>query len=713
MRRKLLLLFGAAVMTAPVQAQPGAVPPPASYHRTVKRSVEGKTPFALLVRGKPAFAVWPAGPDLVLRTAAADFARYFRERWGAAPGIAARLPARGNVIVLASVKPPPPMPEPLMAAANAAGELGEQAFVITRVPLGGGRVALLCLGGSPVAARWAGVELLRRMRVAGGEAAVEFDRLYDEPYFTYRAVYINDSAHQVNNYSPNLIHNVPTFRWPLEKWKRYIDQMAFFRYNVLTIWIVPNLFSPEVFSGGGAFDYFRDTMRAVAQYARPRGVQLCLLNAVNVAVGAGTRLDTLPVYKSLPMYTYLSPLKPAEKELNLRLWDYWSKAIPEVDIWEFFPGDPGGCHEEGCGPEGYVDLALELTAVIRRNNPRARVDFTPWQFFGWGPTWPTMMRKDTARVDRGYEYLMRKLDAFPPDAMFSPNLNDHTSAPPVEGGGWSGGGTVKYIEGMSAKHLVHTWTYFVTEGEGWVNHHYRVPDIIRQRDVEARYPISGGLCYTMTPELNILNQFACAESFWDPRVTQQEIMERYGNGIFGNAERRLLEIFPSFNVSPTVGYTFAGTPKWKPDYAGILRDMTRNRAVLESIVLPSVPRFDILPSPKQYAAELIYYTRLYDELCRLGLLVEKARTLVRAAGRDTGVIRMADARAAIARMDAAPARELSETLDAIERLDVPAMKARFQRKHYQIFIDAPNEFTKLLPGLINGFFNAFGADFVS
>ena len=122
--------------------------------------------------------------------------------------------------------------------------------------------------------------------------------------------------------------------------------------------------------------------------------------------------------------------------------------------------------------------------------------------------------------------------------------------------------TVEYIEAIHRQgHLIHTWTYFVTEGEGWLNHHDKVSAIIHQRDIEARYPIAGGICYTMTPSLNILNQFACSEAFWDPHVTEQQIMQRYTEGIFGTDDRRLMEIFPSFDVGPTVGYTFAKNPR--------------------------------------------------------------------------------------------------------------------------------------------------------
>jgi hypothetical protein len=107
----------------------------------------------------------------------------------------------------------------------------------------------------------------------------------------------------------------------------------------------------------------------------------------------------------------------------LDLWNYWSKVLPEVKIWSLFPGDPGGCHEEGCGPEAYADLSLELSKIIRRNNPSAIIDFIAWQFFGWGPSWPTRTRNDSARIDRGFQYLMSKSADFPPDTIFGINVN--------------------------------------------------------------------------------------------------------------------------------------------------------------------------------------------------------------------------------------------------------------------------------------------------
>jgi hypothetical protein len=694
--------------------------PPEEDFRHVERSVEGSSRFDLIRSSKPDFSLVVSDPtDKTLSTAAQDLAEYMKLRWGSGPQIAARAEnAHGNLIVLASLGSLSKLPAAFKAAAAQDGDLGEQAFVIQRIALSANRTALLCLGGGPIGARYATIEILRRMTYDRREAFVKLDRIRDEPYSTWRAVFINDSAHQANNYDPNLIYPVATNRWSLDKWKRYIDQLAFFRYNVLQIWLVPQMFTPKALEGGGVYDYVRDTLNAVARYAKPRGIEICMINGINVAVDSGTLLNTLSPngYKDTPIYRYLSPNKPAEKQLMFALWDHWSKALSEVDMWGLFPGDPGGCAEEGCGPETYVDLSIQISQIIRKNNPKGIIDFCPWLFFGWGPSWFSQSTKDTARVDRGYRYLMTKLDDFPPGTIFSPNLNDYTSNAPVQAAG-PGGNTIEYIDAIHKKgHLIHTWTYFVTEGEGWLNHHDRVAGILRQRAIEAKYPISGGICFTMTPSLNLLSQFACSEGYWDPHVTSEQVMQRFTDGVFGTSDQKLIDIFPSFEIGPQVGYTFKKAPAWNPDYAKIHSEMVRNRAILTSLNFSRPARFNLLLSPQAYASELIYFADLYVNLSKLGEAVAETRSLVKQSPEFRDVpddkINMAQAKQALSDESGESKKTLENVIAEIQALDVPAMKARYQAQHYQIFLDYPTDFTEKLPILIDGFFNSFGAGFV-
>lgn len=693
------------------------VPLPHSYYRKIRRTFVGNTSFTLVQGGRPSFALLVSDKnDLILETAATDFARYFQDRLGNKPRLLSGLGANDeNLVVLASMKSRSWLPKSLRDAVASVRGLAAQGYLIRNIQLPNHHRALICLGGTPIGARYATVDLLRRMKISGKRWTVSFNSIRDQPYFTWRALYINDSAHQMNNYDPNLIYNVKTYRWSLSRWKRFIDQLAFFRYNVLQIWITPNMFSPDALKGGGAFAYFRNTMRAVGAYASARGIRLDLLNGINVAVNAGTKLDTLSLFKDLPMYTYLSPNYLSQKALSMRLWNYWTKAIPEVGIWSLFPGDPGGCMEKGCSPATYVNLALDVSRIIKKNNPTAQVDFTTWHFFGWGPDFTYHDYDKDHRVDRGYKYLVSKLNRFPPGTTFGINLNDFTSAGTVPGVA-NTGSTVKYIDKISMKHLVHTWTYFVTAGEGWIDPHYRVPQIIKQRDIEARFPISGGICYTMSPRLQLLNEFACAEAYWNPKVTTASVMHDFTEGIFGTSQQRLANIFPPFDVAPVVGYTFAREPNWHPNYEKIRTNMDHARSVLESLDIPAEPRFDIFITPKTYRNELLYFCNLYSRLCALGSEVAKCRMLVhqQPAFRSTRLddITMRDAEAAISGMKGEEKQKVEHLIAEIRTMDVPEMMARYRAMHYQVFMDHPTPFTVLLPRLINGFFASFGGNFI-
>jgi hypothetical protein len=388
-------------------------------------------------------------------------------------------------------------------------------------------------------------------------------------------------------------------------------------------------------------------------------------------------------------------------------------------VWSLFPGDVGGCMESGCGPETYVDLALEVNDIIKKNNPNAVLDFNVWFFFGWGPDFAFEDFNTDGRVDRGYKYLISKLKQFPPTTIFTLNINDFTSQPHVRNASFGGGSTAEYMREISAQgHVIQTWTYHnIAEGEGWIDHQYRIPQIIKQRDLEARFPISGGIYYTMTPRLNILSQFVCAEAFWNPQVSETNVMERYAEGLFGTTKSQLIDIFPDFAIAPRTGYTFAAADAWHPDYNRILAQMKQSERVLASLKPMEYARFPILISPEEYKGELLGMSRLYQRLSTLGLKVAEARELVQRApaykNRPADSIRIDDAREALAQLTAEDKIKLLGLIQDIEVMNVGKMKTQLRAERYQIFLDHPTEFSALLPNLIDWFFNAFGAEFVS
>jgi len=151
----------------------------------------------------------------------------------------------------------------------------------------------------------------------------------------------------------------------------------------------------------------------------------------------------------------------------------------------------------------------------------------------------------------------------------------------------------------------------------------------------------------------------------------------------------------------------------------ILKEMTDAQATLEALRMPYHSRFPMLWSTERYVAELLYFCHLYEENRTLGLEVERARQILSEqhdfANRSPQELTFQDAKRELAsgHLNPATQSELAALVAKIQDADMPAMKERFVKKHYQIFYDCPNEFTALLPQLLDGFFNAFGADFVT
>lgn len=62
-----------------------------------------------------------------------------------------------------------------------------------------------------------------------------------------------------------------------------------------------------------------------------------------------------------------------------------------------------------------------------------------------------------------------------------------------------------WIAEIARTNPVHTWDFSLTEGENAVIPHWRYERLFqRRREERAAGPYQGGICYTMTPKLNLL-----------------------------------------------------------------------------------------------------------------------------------------------------------------------------------------------------------------
>ena len=152
----------------------------------------------------------------------------------------------------------------------------------------------------------------------------------------------------------------------------------------------------------------------------------------------------------------------------------------------FFPGDPGGCIRNGCTAETFVDLCLELSKVVRKNNPRCRsrsargASHSPAGVCRSGPGKPAAGRAVDAR-------LPRQIARVPAGTFTSINQGFSRDCDP----NLERRRRTAICQEAAQTHPVLTWDYSVTEGEGTVSPRCRV----RRMFAARREPSWRGLLF--------------------------------------------------------------------------------------------------------------------------------------------------------------------------------------------------------------------------
>lgn len=504
--------------------------------------------------------------------------------------------------------------DPLVKRLVAAGALrleplvGPQGFVLQRVADQELGDLLVCWSPEPLGCRYGLIEVLRSLRVSGKSVQTDLGRVVDRPQFPMRICYVNFAEHLQNAFNPNLLFDAPVNRWSLAEWERFIDMVSAYRYNVFEFWLVPTLFAPEALHGSMIHRQFAETMNHVIAYGKRRGVAVHPIQAVNT-VGQN--------------WHYHCPKDPKEHDEIVALWDYWSNTLKGNDYIGFFPGDPGGCCRNGCTAETFVDLCLELSKVVRRNNPGVTIEVGTWgdPFAGWGvPLW-------TGKPDRAaaaMKYFLAKLPEFPPGTFTSINLGFSPDCHPTHGGDGR-----PWAQQAAKTHTVLTWDYSVTEGEGTVSPRCRVRRMFQRRREElALGCYSGGICYTMAPKLNCLSIFCCAEAWWNPARQPEAVLADFGRLTFGDSLAAIGPLMEEFEVVPDWGYY----PPFPYSPQRLAESMSRLLPLLEKVDPEAEPRLPLAPTMAEYRKSLLFYADLFHKLAQVALGVDAISAAAKASG---------------------------------------------------------------------------------
>ena len=426
-------------------------------------------------------------------------------------------------------------------------------------------------------------------------------------------------------------------------------------------------------------------MNHVIAYARRRGVAVHPIVTINT-VGAD--------------WHFHCPRDPKEKAEIVALWDHWSRALKGNQMMGFFPGDPGGCTNNGCTAETFVELSLELTQVVRKNNPAARIEVGTWgePMGGWGvPLWTGSPQ----RAAQAMEYFLKKLPEFPPDTFTSINLGFSPDGQP----GSHGGDGRPYAQRAARTHSVLTWDYSATEGEGTVAPHCRVPRRIfeRRREEMKLGCYSGGICYTMAPRLNCANLFACAEAWWNPEREPGAVLRDFGRLAFGEELAGIGPQLEEFEVIPDWGYY----PPFTYSPQRLQASMAQLGRQLEQLPAGSESRLPLASTLAGYRESLRFYARLFEQLANCAITLEELNKLAASAGL-TAPVSLGQALARLAESKPLPDRAKWETLTArLRDVNVRALRQSYWKTVYGIYDEIPHPADPRAEGATDVLFNRF------
>ncbi len=436
------------------------------------------------------------------------------------------------------------------------------------------------------------------------------------PYFSHRSCYVNIAEHLQNHWNANMLFPGAPNRWTGEDWDRYCAMLKAFGFSVLEFWLPPTMFSREALAGEKIQNDFTVEINKAIAGAHKNGLKAKVLMIVNT-IGQ--------------KWFFACPRVPEERKLILDLWDHWSRVLESPDIFCIFPGDPGGCARHGCSYEDYIDMTLDIAGTVKKNRPRSRVSVGTWgtPFTGWGEdsfpisdeadNWEKMEKEFTAsgwsipiwngRMDRAkksMEYMLRRLDDYPADTMVEINLGFSSNATFEEGGP-----AKKWAREIARKRDIVTWDYSLAEGELITYPHWRLPRMSQKiREWRASAPYKGGMCYTMTPKLNLLSEYAAAQLMSDPDGDPDLISRDFCAAVFGEEHRELGELFEAFEVVDT-GWGYFPRNQWSRE---ALRDAYRQ--IIDHLEAADVSgcSLPLFPDPEEYRQDLLWFARAFLEL---------------------------------------------------------------------------------------------------
>ena len=415
-----------------------------------------------------------------------------------------------------------------------------------------------------------------------------------------RIIYNNFTEHLLNAYNPNMSYPGLPYAWSDEDWCSEIKMLAGFGFNVYSFWLAPRLFFPNAVQQPFVKQYVRQ-IKVILEEAHRHDMKV---EALLCVATMGDEWQTL------------CPNCPEQLKTILELWEMWADTLPDMDIWHIFPGDPGACSLNGCTANTYIDLSCQVANLLTKKLPDAEITVNTWgpPIFGWGiiegpKGWKGEFLQDyqvsawkhtPERTNECMSHLLKKLPDFPKGTCIAINLGFNPDSKPegtADARAWA--------REIAKTNPIQTWDFSLTEGENCIAPHFRFKRLFQQRKREREAaPYRGGICYTMTPLLNILSLYEAAHSFINPDDDYMELAKDFYNKVFGENGSQIVEDLPLFEVIPDWGH-YADLDISKQEFNQRMKLLASRLSSMD--LRDFTPQIHIHPSPEYHRKELLFF----------------------------------------------------------------------------------------------------------
>ena len=203
------------------------------------------------------------------------------------------------------------------------------------------------------------------------------------------------------------------------------------------------------------------------------------------------------------------------------------------------------------------------------------------------------------------EYFLKRLPEFPTDSMVAINLGFSPDADAT-----MGGDARPWAREIAKQRTIVSWDYSVSEGELLCYPHWRLPRMAaRRREERSAAPYAGGICYTMTPKLNLLTLYAAGQFLQNPDADPDQVSRTFCAKVFGEEHAVLGELFEAFEVVP--GWGHYPRRRWSHE---VLR--AKYAEMIERLQAAKVSdcELPLFPDPETYRQDLLWFARAFFDL---------------------------------------------------------------------------------------------------